>query len=144
MSIISCPECQNEISDKTKTCPKCGFPVKKTEIINKFKVKVKHTTQNIRNIIANFTDSTIFFVLVMILVMIVGTAIIVGIMAALNWLLASSNASPGLIWLIIGILLIPASYFMLKWSKVPTGLAVTIAIICCICIIYSLSLAIQM
>ncbi len=26
MSLISCPECQKEISDKVKACPHCGFP----------------------------------------------------------------------------------------------------------------------
>lgn len=29
MSIIFCPECSNEISDKAITCPKCGLQVKK-------------------------------------------------------------------------------------------------------------------
>lgn len=27
MSLISCPECQNEISDKALSCPKCGYPI---------------------------------------------------------------------------------------------------------------------
>ena len=26
MSLITCPECKKEISDKAKSCPKCGAP----------------------------------------------------------------------------------------------------------------------
>lgn len=29
MAIIKCPECQNEVSDKAATCPKCGCPINK-------------------------------------------------------------------------------------------------------------------
>lgn len=29
MSLISCPECNNEISDQAKSCPNCGHPIKK-------------------------------------------------------------------------------------------------------------------
>ena len=28
MAIIKCPECQNEVSDKASSCPKCGCPIK--------------------------------------------------------------------------------------------------------------------
>lgn len=27
MSLIKCPECDKEISDKAKSCPHCGFPI---------------------------------------------------------------------------------------------------------------------
>lgn len=27
MSLIKCPECNKEISDKAKTCPNCGYPI---------------------------------------------------------------------------------------------------------------------
>src|SRR6185369_5384625 len=27
MSLIKCPECLREISDKAETCPQCGFPI---------------------------------------------------------------------------------------------------------------------
>lgn len=30
MSLINCPECNNEISDKAITCPNCGFPLTNT------------------------------------------------------------------------------------------------------------------
>lgn len=28
MSLIKCPECNKEISDKAKSCPMCGYPIK--------------------------------------------------------------------------------------------------------------------
>ncbi len=27
MSLISCPECQKQVSDKAKSCPNCGYPI---------------------------------------------------------------------------------------------------------------------
>ncbi|OGS23320.1 MAG: hypothetical protein A2252_09570 [Elusimicrobia bacterium RIFOXYA2_FULL_39_19] len=30
MSLIKCPECSNEISSEAFSCPKCGYPIKKT------------------------------------------------------------------------------------------------------------------
>ena len=27
MALIKCPECQSEVSDKAKTCPKCGYQI---------------------------------------------------------------------------------------------------------------------
>lgn len=32
MAIIKCPECKNKISDKAKSCPKCGLPNPKDNI----------------------------------------------------------------------------------------------------------------
>ena len=29
MALIKCPECDNKISDKAITCPKCGYELKK-------------------------------------------------------------------------------------------------------------------
>ena len=29
MALINCPECDNTVSDKAKSCPHCGFPIKK-------------------------------------------------------------------------------------------------------------------
>jgi len=29
MAITECPECKNEVSSEAKTCPKCGFRIKK-------------------------------------------------------------------------------------------------------------------
>ena len=28
MSLINCPECKKEISDKAEACPQCGCPIK--------------------------------------------------------------------------------------------------------------------
>lgn len=36
MALIKCPECSNEVSDKARACPKCGYPFKtvtKTTVI---------------------------------------------------------------------------------------------------------------
>jgi hypothetical protein len=27
MSLINCPECRNEVSDKAESCPKCAYPI---------------------------------------------------------------------------------------------------------------------
>lgn len=27
MALIKCPECNNDISDKARACPHCGFPI---------------------------------------------------------------------------------------------------------------------
>ena len=27
MTLIQCPECNNQVSDKAVMCPKCGFPI---------------------------------------------------------------------------------------------------------------------
>jgi hypothetical protein len=39
MALITCPECKNSVSDQARTCPNCGFPIKKLE----------HTSQYITN-----------------------------------------------------------------------------------------------
>lgn len=31
MAIISCPECEKDISDKAAFCPHCGYPIRKTD-----------------------------------------------------------------------------------------------------------------
>ena len=36
MSLISCPECRREISDKAPTCPGCGIPIATTSETNNF------------------------------------------------------------------------------------------------------------
>lgn len=28
MTLIKCPECEKEVSDKAKECPKCAYPIK--------------------------------------------------------------------------------------------------------------------
>ena len=35
MALIHCPECGKEISDKAESCPKCGYLLRKNEIIDK-------------------------------------------------------------------------------------------------------------
>lgn len=31
MALINCPECNNEVSDKANSCPKCGCPIQPTK-----------------------------------------------------------------------------------------------------------------
>ena len=31
MSLINCPECKNEISNKAEMCPNCGYPISKDD-----------------------------------------------------------------------------------------------------------------
>ena len=31
MALISCPECRQGVSDQAMSCPKCGYPLKRTE-----------------------------------------------------------------------------------------------------------------
>lgn len=45
MAIIKCPECQNEVSDKASSCPKCGYPIAK-ETINIKTPLTSHIDQN--------------------------------------------------------------------------------------------------
>lgn len=35
MALVNCPECKNEISDKSKICPHCGFKRKKIGLLGK-------------------------------------------------------------------------------------------------------------
>lgn len=37
MSLVKCPECQKEVSDKAKSCVYCGYPIKTPDYIVKFK-----------------------------------------------------------------------------------------------------------
>lgn len=38
MALIKCPECEKEISDKVKSCPQCGYPIRK--ISTKIKIVI--------------------------------------------------------------------------------------------------------
>lgn len=39
MSLITCPECRKEVSDKAKTCPQCGYPIDENENTNDAKLR---------------------------------------------------------------------------------------------------------
>ena len=39
MAIIKCPECGNNISDKAKTCPNCGYPIETTNPNGSVRIK---------------------------------------------------------------------------------------------------------
>lgn len=46
MSLIQCPECGREISDKASSCPNCGCPIKSTESSREVRIQIPNT-QNI-------------------------------------------------------------------------------------------------
>lgn len=46
MSLIKCPECSKKISDKAKSCPNCGYKIRKTK-----KSEAKKTIKDIFQII---------------------------------------------------------------------------------------------
>lgn len=48
--LIRCPECNLEISDKAKSCPKCGFPIE-SENLEEFDEKEKESIFSILSLI---------------------------------------------------------------------------------------------
>ena len=52
MALINCPECNKQISDKAKSCPNCGSPIKRQK--NKFKKGTVFITFGIVLIIGGF------------------------------------------------------------------------------------------
>lgn len=40
MSLIKCPECKKEVSDKAESCLHCGYPIKPLNFIVKFKIPI--------------------------------------------------------------------------------------------------------
>jgi hypothetical protein len=36
MALITCPECKNSVSDQARTCPQCGYPIKKPEYTSQY------------------------------------------------------------------------------------------------------------
>lgn len=49
MALIKCIECNNNISDKSEFCPKCGCPIEETLK----EIKQNFIQENIRNIVCN-------------------------------------------------------------------------------------------
>ena len=45
MSLIQCPECKSSVSDLAKTCPKCGYPLRKTEYKTVEVISIGNSTQ---------------------------------------------------------------------------------------------------
>ena len=56
MALISCPECNQPISDKALNCPKCGHPIKKSLKINSPKIK-KANTSDENSVVTESSDS---------------------------------------------------------------------------------------
>lgn len=46
MSLIMCPECGNEVSDKAASCPKCGYLINKVTEEERESVRVKRKSRS--------------------------------------------------------------------------------------------------
>lgn len=102
VSLIKCPECKREISNKAEICPQCGFPISKTQKLNKRKNSLSAFKKNISLALNKIFESPPFMYLVFLPIMLcVGVAIcLLGI-----WLLerlVEFNATLGLVALILG------------------------------------------
>ena len=53
MSLIKCPDCDKDISNKATCCPHCGFPLNKVVRINKLKSHTISAKKQICNILSN-------------------------------------------------------------------------------------------
>ena len=47
MALINCPECQNQISDKARSCPHCGFDQINESSLNELKAEIANTREDI-------------------------------------------------------------------------------------------------
>ena len=130
MSLIKCPECEKDVSNKATYCPQCGFPLSKVVRINKVKAHTISGKKYICNIfsstitvIKNFFESTIG---VYLLVVLFGISLIAAALLAI-WLL-EQFAQINLITCLIAIIAVVivaniGGYFFLyrdssKWVKV--------------------------
>lgn len=50
MSLISCPECASEISDKAPSCPKCGVPISAENIATESNLVTTQETSKVLKI----------------------------------------------------------------------------------------------
>lgn len=69
MSLMSCPECGKEISDKSQKCIHCGFPIIQENVEENQTQQVEITSVNIRG---NNIKKTISSVLILFVVIVVG------------------------------------------------------------------------
>ena len=51
MALINCPECGNEISDKSEKCINCGYPIKELKY-EEYHGDIIDVLQNAYNVIA--------------------------------------------------------------------------------------------
>ena len=93
MALIRCPECEKEISDKTKTCPQCGFPIQEEkQQEDKLVIDEEETTQEkeipVNNQINNATNlwkypaSKVLLILVVLSVCLSASAIYMSVKAS--------------------------------------------------------------
>ncbi|MCT7507634.1 zinc ribbon domain-containing protein [Aliarcobacter cryaerophilus] len=67
MALINCPECNSEISDKAKSCPKCGYNLYTSKIFEQFALnKNSECFKNIQNDIQfiSSTGKSFFYLLI--------------------------------------------------------------------------------
>ncbi len=50
MALITCPECRKSVSDKAISCPGCGFPLKESELPQKYTGYVSYEYKSSRTI----------------------------------------------------------------------------------------------
>ena len=96
MAIISCPECKNEISDKAKSCPHCGFPLKSEKTKDN-----EETTQTIQLTKKKYKIQQIFMFLLA----------VVGLILVFRGCVNDERATEGTIGLVL--LLIAAIWYLI-------------------------------
>lgn len=62
MSLITCPECKNQISDQAQLCPLCGFPIQQHLAENPLPNKRRETLLGILGLIFIFAVAGYFIV----------------------------------------------------------------------------------
>lgn len=107
MPLIKCPECENVVSNKAPYCPRCGFPISKTEKRNKAKfvlyVIKRYTLNFFVKLPLRFKkifDSTWFNVLIIIPILLCGIVALCALCILGFWLfeqLFEFNSTIGLI-----------------------------------------------
>jgi uncharacterized membrane protein SpoIIM required for sporulation len=70
MALIKCPECGNEVSDRAKSCPKCGFPTQE-EIIPSSKLDSEKVKINVREVLHYLKWPVFLFVIGLLLSIII-------------------------------------------------------------------------
>lgn len=122
ISMINCPECKSNISDKATSCPCCGYPLSKarreTQIMSKAKIIYEFFCRMPKSLKTFFTDSTFGIALLLIILFLVGSVLLIGFCGFISWFM--ENTTWG-VWIVLPIMLIGANiggyFFLYKGSK---------------------------
>lgn len=68
MALIKCIECENEVSDKAKTCPKCGAPVE-LSIVPSNDLSSQQSPTNTTYKSGSFMNKVIIVIIILVLLM---------------------------------------------------------------------------